>query len=124
MSGLMRHIKAVRNVTLPGAYVPFRLGTAQVGWVTPQSARLLAVHGCREAGGAIVLPEAGRLFALARTLADEGAFPWRGEAFDVRAEPGEPVLTTVDRGALPWLGIQAEGVHVNGLVHRAGGLHL
>ena len=42
----------------------------------------------------------------------------------MRAEPATPVLATVDRGALPWFGIQAEGVHVNGLVHRPGGLHL
>jgi len=30
----------------------------------------------------------------------------------------------VDRGLLPVLGIQAQGVHVNGLVRRADGVHL
>jgi len=34
------------------------------------------------------------------------------------------VLATIDRGALPWFGIRAEGVHVNGIVRRADGLHL
>jgi len=54
--------------------------------------------------------------------ARHGAFTWRAEAFDVRAVPEGAVLAAVDRGALPWLGIAAQGVHVNGLVRRASGL--
>ncbi len=123
MGGFLRHIEAAR-VTLPGAHLPFRLGADQVGWLAPHAADALAAHGCLAADGAVTLQDAGQLPALARTLADAGAFPWRGEAFDVRAVPGGPVLTTVDRGALPWFGIQAEGVHVNGLVRRADGLYL
>ncbi|MGH7213050.1 MAG: NUDIX hydrolase, partial [Acetobacteraceae bacterium] len=42
----------------------------------------------------------------------------------VRACPGGPVLAQVDRGALPVLGIEAVGVHVNGLVQRTDGVHL
>ena len=124
MNGLLRHIEAVRNVTLPGSYAAFRLGGAQVGWVTARAADTLAGHGCRMEGGAVVLDQAAALPGLSRKLADAGAFGWRGEAFDVRAEPDGQVLATVDRGALPWFGIQAEGVHVNGLVQRADGLHL
>ncbi len=41
----------------------------------------------------------------------------------MRAAPDGPVLGTVDRGALPVLGIEAVGVHLNGLVERADGLH-
>jgi hypothetical protein len=48
----------------------------------------------------------------------------RGEEFDVRATPDGPVLARVDRGALPQLGIQAVGIHVNGLVELPLGLHL
>ncbi len=44
---------------------------------------------------------------------------WRNEPFDVRARAGGPVLGRVDRGALPVLGIEAVGVHVNGLVDGA-----
>ena len=124
MGNLLRHIEAVRNVTLPGQYVPFRLGEAQVGWVTAQVADTLAGHGCRRTDGAVVLDRGDDLTGLAHRLADAGALHWRGEAFDVRAHPDGPVLATVDRGALPLLGIQAEGVHVNGLVRRADGLHL
>jgi 8-oxo-dGTP pyrophosphatase MutT (NUDIX family) len=42
----------------------------------------------------------------------------------VRAQPDGPALAQIDRGAVPSFGVQAVGVHVNGLVHRAGGLHL
>jgi 8-oxo-dGTP pyrophosphatase MutT (NUDIX family) len=51
-------------------------------------------------------------------------FRWRAEAFDVRADPLGAALAQIDRGALPSFGIQALGVHVNGLVNRPDGLHL
>ena len=120
---LLRHIDALHNVRLPGQRVPFLLGDAQVGWVTPEAAGLLRHLGCAEAGG-VVLREPAALPGLAEAAAREGAFTWRAEAFDVRAAPEGTVLATVDRGALPWLGIAAQGVHVNGLVRRADGLHL
>jgi 8-oxo-dGTP pyrophosphatase MutT (NUDIX family) len=42
----------------------------------------------------------------------------------VRATPDGSALTRIDRGALPSFGIQATGVHVNGLVQRAGALYI
>lgn len=68
--------------------------------------------------GADALPDA------ARRLAEQGRCRWRGEPFDVRADPDGPALAQVDRGALPILGVRAEGVHLNGLVQRADGLWL
>jgi 8-oxo-dGTP pyrophosphatase MutT (NUDIX family) len=122
---LMRHVRAVRNVRLPGGRVPFRLGDVQVGWLAPDAAAHLAGQaGCRRVGDGVALERAAALPALAHGLAEAGWFAWRGEAFDVRARPGGEVLATVDRGALPWFGIAAEGVHVNGLVRRADGLHI
>jgi 8-oxo-dGTP pyrophosphatase MutT (NUDIX family) len=123
-TGLMRHILACANVTLPGGRLPFRLEGTGVGWVRPDFARLLLRHGCREAEGGMELRPASALPALARALAEAGCYRWRGEAFDVRAAPGGPVLATIDRGALPSFGILAEGVHMNGLVRRPDGLHL
>jgi 8-oxo-dGTP pyrophosphatase MutT (NUDIX family) len=70
------------------------------------------------------LPDPAALPDLARALADQRAFPWRAEAFDVRADHDGPALTTIDRGALPWFGLLAQGVHVNGLVRRPDGVHL
>lgn len=126
MVGATRGEQAGRRATVPGDRVAFLLGGVAVGRVRRADlGRLLAAgFGCRPEGEAVGLPEATALPALAEALAGAGAFPWRGEAFDVRADWDGPVLATVDRGALPWFGIRAQGVHVNGLVRRSDGPHL
>jgi len=123
---LLRHVEAVQNVTLPGDRLPFRLGEEHVGWVPRSGVDVLLAQrfGCTLAEGAVTLPWAEDLPALARALANAGALAWRGEAFDVCAEFDGKVLATIDRGALPWFGIRAEGVHVNGIVRHTDGLHL
>ena len=123
MTTLLRHLEALRTARLPGDRVPFCLGHTQIGWLKNDAAELLLALGCERVAGGIS-SEAGALPALAEAAARKSAFTWRSEAFDVRARPEGAVLATVDRGALPWLGIAAEGVHVNGLVRRADGLHL
>jgi 8-oxo-dGTP pyrophosphatase MutT (NUDIX family) len=126
MNGLMRHIERAHNVTLPGGRLRFRLGEVLVGWVEPAFADALCGAGCRRVGEAVVLETPALLPDLARRLATEGWFAWRGEAFDVRADGDEdgPALATIDRGALPLFGIAAAGVHLNGLVRRGDGFHL
>ena len=69
----------------------------------------------------VILDDAAALPVIARALSDGGLYRWRREAFDVRAQPDGPVLTRIDRGAIPSFGIQATGVHVNGLVDRPDG---
>jgi hypothetical protein len=44
--------------------------------------------------------------------------------FDVRDDASGAKVATVDRGAVPVMGIAAEGVHLNGLVRHDDGLHL
>ena len=112
-AALTRHITACNNVRLPGRRVPFHLDGEPVGWVLPDAA---AVAGTDIAAAA--LP------GLMPRLVEAGLCRWRDEAFDVRARPDGPVLGMVDRGALPVLGIEAVGVHLNGLVRRADGLHV
>ncbi len=121
MERLMRHVEAVQNVTLPGERVPFRLGDEPVGWVLAEAAPLVVAQGfgCHRAGEAVVLPGGEDLPGLALAVGATGAFRWRGEAFDVRGDCDGRVLSTVDRGALPYFGIRGEGVHVNGVVRRA-----
>jgi 8-oxo-dGTP pyrophosphatase MutT (NUDIX family) len=87
-------------------------------------AALNGLPGVRRLADCVVLDEPGALAAIARGLADSGLYRWRGEAFDVRALPDGPALAQIDRGAIPSFGIRAAGVHVNGLVHRADGVHL
>lgn len=120
-----RHIAACNNFILPADRRALSIGTTQVGWLEPRiAAELLAMGAVSAVDDGLVLGDPICLPALAHDLAMRGFYRFRGEAFDVRARPGAPVLTTIDRGALPAFGIMAEGVHLNGLVHRADGLHL
>ena len=45
---------------------------------------------------------------------------WRNETFDVAAHWGEPPVFRLDRGAVPFFGTRAYGVHLNGY-HRDSG---
>jgi hypothetical protein len=49
---------------------------------------------------------------------------WRDELYPVAARFGAEPLLLVERAAAHLLGIKAYGVHVNGFVRRADGLHL
>jgi 8-oxo-dGTP pyrophosphatase MutT (NUDIX family) len=123
--GFMRHLQACNNAALPGERLVFRIGPSQVGWMLPSIAEALADHAAVDIlPDAVVLRDPAALPVLARMLADRGLCRFRGEAFDVRAEPDGPVLAQIDRGAIPKFGIQAVGVHVNGLVETPHGLHL
>lgn len=127
MTDLLRHIAACNNAVLPGHRLRFRIGDATVGWVLPAFARLLAdFPGITADRHAVTLAAdaADTLPSIARSLAKQGVMRWRKEAFDVRATPGGPVLTTIDRGALPKFGIQAQGIHLDGLVAMPDGPHL
>ena len=126
---LLRHIRACNNARLPGARASLRLGESQVGWVLPGTAALLEGLGAIRDPDGLRLPDARALPALSVALLARLGFAPRGELFDVRADAGGPVppgtvLAQADRGALPALGIAATGVHLNGLVRRADGLHL
>ena len=127
MSPLLNHVARCHKAVLPGPRRPFRIGAAVVGWVLPEfAAALLRFPAIRRDGDGLRL-EADRapdLWAIGRALAEQGVLGWRDEAFDVRAEPGGPVLAQLDRGALPAFGVWAEGVHVNGLVRAADGLRV
>ncbi len=108
LSGFLRHIDACQRVRLPRNRRRFLIGAAQVGWLAPTVAAALALFpGVRAADEALVLDDPAALPGIAERLADQGLFRWRGEAFDVRAEPDGPALAQIDRGALPALGIAA-----------------
>lgn len=123
-SGFLRHVRACHNAVLPGERLAFRIGGAQVGWVMPALAAALATEPGIEVGSdGVMLADGAALPGLARRMSERGFFRWRREDFDVRADPGGPVRAVIDRGAIPAFGIQATGVHVNGLVSRPDGLH-
>lgn len=125
LNGMLRHIHACQTARLPGQRLAFHLGATHVGWVQPAlAAALRGMPGIEVAAGRVTLADAAALPDLARRMADQGHCRWRGEAFDVRQRPDGPVLGQIDRGAIPAFGMLSIGVHVNGLVRRADGLHL
>jgi 8-oxo-dGTP pyrophosphatase MutT (NUDIX family) len=130
-----RHVRACNAVPDEASLLPFRIGARRVGWLRPEAARVLTffpqlVHF--DADGVALArrlrsppARSAALSELAGALVRAGLAPHlRGELYDVRGEPGGPVLAQLDRGAVPCFGVRAEGVHVNGLVRRADGLHV
>jgi hypothetical protein len=123
--GFLRHVRACNTARLPGDRLPFLIGDAQVGWVRPALADALAgFPSVRVDAAGVTLADGTTLPAVARALSERGFYRWRREAFDVRAHVDGPVLARIDRGAIPAFGVIAVGVHVNGLVDRAGVPHL
>lgn len=118
-------MRACNNAELPGERVPFLIGDQRVGFVSARIASAVeGMRGIKCGRDGVALTDPAALPGIARELSLRGLYRWRNEAFDVRAKPEGPALTQIDRGAIPSFGIQAVGVHVNGLVARADGLHL
>ena len=108
-------------------FLPFCIGVARPGWVKPGFARRLeafpetfAVDG----GGVRTVPALDGFEArteavepVLRALSDAGAIGrWRDEAYPVGGGLAGPHLMLMDRSAIPYFGIRAHGVHVNGYV--------
>jgi hypothetical protein len=124
-TGFQRHLHACNNAVLPGSRVPFLVDRRPVGWVASRIAAALAdVPAILRSPDRVTLTDPSALPGIARMLSQRGLFRWRGEAFDVRETPEGPALAQIDRGAVPSFGVRAAGVHVNGLVRRADGLHM
>ena len=118
VDGFLRHIRACRNAELPGRRRIVRFQGAPVGHIQPAT---LAQLGLPD--NDLDVPDQETFDRYARTLCTGGALRFRDEPFDVRDPSGE-VVATLDRGALPLFGIQALGVHMNGLVNDGAGLSL
>lgn len=130
-----RHVVACNAVPDEASLTPLRIGQARIGWLRPEAVRVLTFfpqHVHFDADGVALASRlrsnparSAALAELAAALVRAGlASRLRGELYDVRASHDGPVLATLDRGAVPAFGVLAQGVHVNGLVHRAGGLHM
>jgi 8-oxo-dGTP pyrophosphatase MutT (NUDIX family) len=127
------HIRACNNYE-PSRAVPLLAGEKRIGWLRRDNASALAPFQRVFA----VDPERVRLVAegdadrvsaavdeVVEALLADGKLPkWRNETFDVAARWGEPPLFRLDRGAVPFFGVRAYGVHLNGFRREGGGLKL
>ena len=127
------HIAACNNYD-PSRAVPLFAGNARVGLLRRDNAETLrrfpdvfTVENER-----VNLLARGDVAAVSRavdavvdTLVGEGRVPkWRNETFDVAPRWGALPVFRLDRGAVPFFGTRAYGVHLNGYRREAGTLDL
>jgi NUDIX domain len=117
IDGFLRHVASCRSAAPRRTRLPFLVDGKQVGWIDRAVLDIVAAQGARLSETA-VSATADRLQPMARALVDAGRCRWRNENFDVRACADRRVVGVMDRGALPIFGIEAWGVHINGLVQR------
>ncbi len=127
------HIRACNNYD-PARVVPLFAGGRRIGWLRRDNAAALA----RFTRVFAVEPDRVHLVALGdvdtvsaavdevvEALVVENRVPkWRNETFDVMPRWGDPVVFRLDRGAVPFFGVRAYGVHLNGYRRDHGPLHL
>src|SRR5246500_2454311 len=127
------HIRSCNNYD-PSRVVPLTAGSARIGLLRRDNAEAL-----RRFPGVFAVAEqrvelvargdvAGlscAVDAVVDALVDEGRVPkWRNETFDVASRWGTPPLFRLDRGAVPFFGTRAYGVHLNGYLRQGNKLWL
>ena len=127
------HIAACNKYD-PARAVPLFAGSERVGLLRRDNAASL--QGFPDvfavADDRVSLAARGDVAAVSRTvdavvdaLVVEKRIPKsRNETFDVAPRWGAPVVFRLDRGAVPFFGTRAYGVHLNGYLWKAGTLHL
>jgi 8-oxo-dGTP pyrophosphatase MutT (NUDIX family) len=130
----LHHIRACNSHDLSG-FRPFHVGSDRVGWVRHELAERLtqfddvfAVEPERVSLLAALSNFESRSEAVARVLdalvADGTVSHLRGEDYPVVTSWGQPPLLKIDRAAVAHFGVKTFGLHVNGFVRRADGIHL
>jgi 8-oxo-dGTP pyrophosphatase MutT (NUDIX family) len=127
------HIRACNNFDR-ARVIPFVAGKRRIGWLRHDNAAALA----RFPAVFAVAPDRVDLLARGDTdtvsaavdavveaLVVENRVPkWRNETFDVMPRWGDTPIFRLDRGAVPFFGVRAYGVHLNGYRRDGGRLHL
>lgn len=109
----------------PAKFAPFRIGTEQVGYVLQPFAPILDETFQNDSGA----PEhyaarTEKLRILTERLCTLYQAKPRHEMYPIVTEWGAPALAEIDRIAVPWFGVRGFGVHVNGFVRKADGIHM
>lgn len=127
------HIRACNNHD-PARAVPLLAGDDRVGLLRRDNAEALRRFGNVFAveQDKVSLLVRGEVAAVSRAvdevvdalLAENRVPKWRNETFDVAPHWGAPAVFRLDRGAVPFFGTRAYGVHLNGYVRDRGELKL
>ena len=118
----------------PARAVPLMAGEHRVGWLRRDNAAIVGRHRdvfAIDGNCARLLAEgdcdcvSAAVDQVVEALVAERRVPkWRNETFDVMPRWGQQPLFRLDRGAVPFFGVRAYGVHVNGYRCDAGGYSL
>jgi Domain of unknown function (DUF4743) len=118
----------------PMRAVPLIAGNRRIGLVRRDNAEVLRrfPEVFRVAPDAVQLTAQGDAVAVSRAVervvdalvAERRVPKWRNETFDVATRWGEPPILRLDRGAVPFFGTRAYGVHLNGYRREGGEFHL
>jgi 8-oxo-dGTP pyrophosphatase MutT (NUDIX family) len=127
---LLRHIERCNRFD-SSHFRPLQFRDKRIGWVRHDNAERLTRFSetFAVADAAVTLLAPGGFDDVSDTVdrvvealvADGAVAKWRNESFAVRPEWDEPPLFKVDRGAVPFFGIRAYGVHLNGWRRGADG---
>ncbi|MGH7093951.1 MAG: DUF4743 domain-containing protein [Stellaceae bacterium] len=122
------------NTCDPARLVPLLAGDRRIGWLRRDNAALLApfTRVFTVEPERVTLVAGGSIDAVSQAvdevveaLVADGKVPkWRNETFDVAARWGEQPVFRLDRGAVPFFGVRAYGVHLNGYRRQDGCLML
>ena len=126
-SPFLRHIERCRNATLPAGRLPLLHEGTSIGLVDPASLDWLTDPACNGlltvTDRAVTLPDGQNLRQVSNLLARQKRYVPFHEWFDVRSPDGT-IIGQVDRALIPVFGVEASGVHMNGLVRKEAGLYL
>ncbi|OSQ46713.1 NUDIX hydrolase [Thalassospira alkalitolerans] len=129
------HINACNNAD-PTRYAPFQIAGNVIGALRPEFANALVGTGPdfrRDDDGIFgfaphvtTLQDRNTALATAASiLRDQGVITrLHGEQFDIRPSLGHDPLCQLDRSAMPYFGLRSWGVHMNGYVRKADGIHM
>jgi 8-oxo-dGTP pyrophosphatase MutT (NUDIX family) len=127
------HIRGCNNYDA-ARVVPLVAGERRIGWLRRDNATALAGFPRVFAAepGLVRLAATGdadkvsaAVDEVVEALVVENRVPkWRNETFDVMPRWGDPPVFRLDRGAVPFFGVRAYGVHLNGYRIEGGRLHL
>lgn len=127
-------IRLCNNANLAD-YLAWRIDGAVYGWISPAFVtHLLQYPAVFTQQDAEIHFQADLSTPIQRTAATESVMrelhqqgvidTWVGERYPVTLAYQEPAVLEVERAAAAYLGIKSFGVHVNGLVEKANGLHV
>jgi 8-oxo-dGTP pyrophosphatase MutT (NUDIX family) len=127
------HIRACNNYDAARA-IPLVAGDKRIGWLRRDNAaalarfpRVFAVGPDRVglvAEGDVDTVSAAVDEVVEALVVDNLVPKWRNETFDVMPRWGDQPVFRLDRGAVPFFGVRAYGVHLNGYRRDRGKLHL